>query len=391
MVRLGLALSLALAGSAALPAAEQQSQLVRVGGAVAAARLIGADERWSLTFENGSRQQLHVGELVRWGTPREPADATGILLRDGGMLPGKITAASESVLELQSDALGAIKLPRKLVAAAVLAATALSEERAATGVTSADQLRLANGDRLAGRLLGMAEKKIQWEARQGRITVSTENVARIEFAQREAAPPQHDRLKVTVGLDDGTRLLVDQLVTKENRAEIVLADGTRVATELRRVVFLQPRGGRVTWLSDLKPQGYRHLPYLSVEWPLALDRNVLGGPLRAGGRPYLKGLGLHSASRVTYQLEKPYRRLAATLAIDDAAEHSGSVIFHVFTDDGTGRWTERFSSPTARGGAPPIEMAVDVAGAKRVSLLVDGADYGDQRDYANWLDARLEP
>jgi hypothetical protein len=35
-------------------------------------------------------------------------------------------------------------------------------------------------------------------------------------------------------------------------------------------------------------------------------------------------------------------------------------------------------------------VAVEVVGAPELALVVDYADHGDECDYADWLDARLE-
>ena len=43
------------------------------------------------------------------------------------------------------------------------------------------------------------------------------------------------------------------------------------------------------------------------------DRNAEGGRLRCGERLYLKGLGMHSAARLTYALDGPYQRFEAEL------------------------------------------------------------------------------
>ena len=50
----------------------------------------------------------------------------------------------------------------------------------------------------------------------------------------------------------------------------------------------------------------------------------------------------------------------------------------VFTDDGTGKWQLKFESPVIRGGNKPLSVDVELAGAKRISLLVDFADRGDE-------------
>jgi len=60
------------------------------------------------------------------------------------------------------------------------------------------------------------------------------------------------------------------------------------------------------------------------------------------------------------------------------------VRFRVFVD---GR--EKAASATIRGGDKPVPLRVDLAGAKRLDLVVDFADRGDQLDHADWLNARL--
>jgi hypothetical protein len=98
---------------------------------------------------------------------------------------------------------------------------------------------------------------------------------------------------------------------------------------------------------------------------------------------------MHSPSRITYDLDEPYRLFQAQVALDDEARGRGSVEFRVFVDDGGGQWREAAASGTLRGGQPPRPISVDLAGAKRISLLVDFADRGDELDHADWLDARL--
>ncbi len=104
---------------------------------------------------------------------------------------------------------------------------------------------------------------------------------------------------------------------------------------------------------------------------------------------YLKGLGMHSPARLTYELDDAYERFQAEVAVDDEAKAGGSVVFRVFVDDGSGRWQQRASSETVRGGEAPRTLSADVKGAKRISLLIDFADRGDELDHADWLDARL--
>lgn len=124
-----------------------------------------------------------------------------------------------------------------------------------------------------------------------------------------------------------------------------------------QVFFLQTLGGDAVYLSNLESSGYRHVPYLERTWDYGVDRSVGGGPLReSAGRHYLKGLGMHSTSRLSFAVPDGVRRFAASLAIDDA-DGRGSVTFRVFVDK-----EERYRSEIIRGGQPPVPMGIDVSG-----------------------------
>ena len=115
----------------------------------------------------------------------------------------------------------------------------------------------------------------------------------------------------------------------------------------------------------------------------------MGGPSARAGRVYPKGLGMHSASRLTYRIPSGWERLAAQVAIDQMSGERGSVVFRVELLGG-GQWQEAYRSPIVRGGQPPRGLAVELAGAEQLALITEYADRGDEWDDANWLDARLE-
>jgi hypothetical protein len=142
------------------------------------------------------------------------------------------------------------------------------------------------------------------------------------------------------------------------------------------------------YLSDLDGADYRSVPYLSVKWPFARDRNVLGELIEVRGRRYLKGIGMHSAARLTYRLDRDYRRFESAIAIDDSAKGRGSVTFSVYVLR-DGKWGEAYKGGIVRGGEDPQPISIDLSGAKGITLTVDYADRGDELDHALWLNARL--
>jgi hypothetical protein len=166
--------------------------------------------------------------------------------------------------------------------------------------------------------------------------------------------------------------------------EVTTLSGAKWKAAAKDLVFLMPQTGRAVYLSDVRPDEYRFLPYLETKWPYRTDRNVTGGQLRCGGRLYLKGLGVHSAARLSYRLDRPWRRFQGELGIDDSTGGLGSVGFRVFVDG-----KQKYSSPPVRGGMPPQAVSIDLAGAKKLDLVVDYGEAGDVLDHADWLDARL--
>jgi hypothetical protein len=154
------------------------------------------------------------------------------------------------------------------------------------------------------------------------------------------------------------------------------------------VTLVEPLSPGVVWLSDLKTLGYKHIPLLTIAWPYENDRSVTGRRLRTEDEVVRKGLGMHSTSRLAYDVAG-FRRFDADLALDQSAGKRGSVVFKVLLQDADGQWQPAYSSPVVRGGEPPIPLSIDLKGATRMALLVEPADRGDELDHANWLRARL--
>ncbi len=117
---------------------------------------------------------------------------------------------------------------------------------------------------------------------------------------------------------------------------------------------------------------------------LRFDRNQAGHPLRIGAHTYDRGIGTHAQSRLTYQLDGAYRTFAADAGIDAAVGKRGTAVFTVEVDG-----VAKFTSPVVHGGAPPVPVQVDVAGARTLTLVVTPGSDGNASDWADWGAARL--
>lgn len=233
-------------------------------------------------------------------------------------------------------------------------------------------------------------------AREASAPVSLVRAIAFNPALLSRPQPTSDKLPVVrMAFRDGSSVNVRKIVRTGRLVKLTTAAGAELVTTetrfVRQLVMLQLlQSPRFDYLSDLTPVGYRHIPFLTATWRKhGVDANLLGGRLRSRGDWRVKGVAMHSTSRLAFELGESYDRFEAELAIDGATQGVGSVTFRVYVDRGDGRFAAAYASPVIRGGQPATPCSVDIRGAKRLALIVDFADRGDAGDHANWLDARL--
>ncbi|MGD9723698.1 MAG: NPCBM/NEW2 domain-containing protein [Pirellulales bacterium] len=374
-----------------------------VGGEAFRGTLVSAVDQpaWAFRFADGANQrEVPAEELATWGNFVDPGGAIQVVLAGGGLLVVDDIRVDGEQLVCTSALVGSVNVPLKLVSGILLQQPALraaADQLLARVLAPAgenDRVILDNRDELAGSVLGLQDGKLKLQADVGVVELAQDKLAAVIFNPALIDKPSLSGLRVLVGWRDGSRATALSLVTIGPMSQVKLPGGVTLTAPTESIVALQPLGGRAVYLSDLKPSGYRHIPFLELTWPLETDRSVTRSLLRAGDHVYLKGLGMHSPARVSYDLDGEYRQFVALVAIDagagDAASGPrGSVVFRVFVDDGSGAWQERAKSAVIRGGEPPVPLVADLRGARRISLLVDFADRGDECDHADWLNARL--
>ena len=154
--------------------------------------------------------------------------------------------------------------------------------------------------------------------------------------------------------------------------------------------------GKGVFLSDLEAESSR------VHGGLKKDTNYRGNDfITMSGTVFRKGLLLHpekkkeggSEAYAVYALRPPLDHASAfraTIGVDDGGDERASVTFKVELEcDGV--WKTTFESPLLRGRPreEQVEVEVNVRGATRLRLSVDGGD-DVSADHAGWGNARLE-
>lgn len=409
-----LVLLLAVAGAAPGVNADQPwGELVVAGRPAAPAQFLGCTGDGSLRFDAGGDAPLAVDAdaLVRWSTPAASRGSEDLYLTDGSRIRlapawagNRGWTVGADVASITGHQLGDFQVPRERLLAMGLKLPPNEVERRRridellrrqSEHPASDLLVLDNGDLLAGELkeAGGPPQVAVLHSEIGRLEVPLARVSGIALAKGAGAntgtqPPRVPR--ILVGLGNGSLIAADSMAADGERVLLRSRSLGEVRVAAEEITSLQGFGECCEYLSQATPIGYKHTPYLELPWSFTSDRNVLGGLLRVGGKTYLKGLGLHSASEITYALDGRFDTFAATIAVDDAAEGGGSIIARVLLQQDGGAWREAFASGVLRGGGAAVAASVPLAGAARLKLVVDYADRGDERDYADWLDARLE-
>ncbi len=402
--------------AASLTAAEPTLQ--QTNAPAQPATLTKIDATWNSTFRTSTgTRQVSFDKLVAWGHPQDARSGLYVILTDGSLLVGKSVSGKATELAVKcsnwgtsvdGEFLGTTKFTRGQVRGILFQVPAKPIERdriAATvsrGSAENDELWLENGDRLQGRFLRIEQdptnpkaQQVVFQAESGQAVIALSRVTAILW-DRSLSPQPRRGKTMRLCTRDGSQLHVAKIdFGNLGEATLSLPGGIRLQSHIdvdftRQIVALRPLGGTARYLSDLKPIGYKHIPYLSLTHPYGRDRNVLGGRLRTSEAIYAKGISMRSTSRLAYTVPAGYTRLEADLALDDAAGELGSVTYRVFVDTGAG-FQPKYKSPIIRGGDKPRRLSLDIGGAKRIVLIVDFAERADVNDYANWLGARLLP
>jgi hypothetical protein len=235
-------------------------------------------------------------------------------------------------------------------------------------------------------LAGMDEKNVRLEIDKRTIDVRPDRIAAIalntELASRRQPKVPYARLV----LANGGRLCLASASSDGKKLTGKTLLGAAIQVKLEDVVTLTIHQGRAVYLSDLKPSKVEQTPYLDVAAPPVRDGSVKGHDLRLAGGTYDKGLGMHSACRMTYDLAGAYKRFEAVVGLDDATGREGIARVQILVD-GKPQKLGLEDELTHRRG--PRTVRVDVTKAKQLTLVVEFAARGDVQADVNWVDARL--
>jgi hypothetical protein len=357
---------------------------------------IGAGGEIALVPAEGKEQVVPLGRLLK--LTREsmsfsltPSDGSLVLFPDGDRLYRTVIGpATETMLEVQSYALGNVAIPLESLLGLVLALpseTAAVDallERVRTEPRPSEVLWLANGDRLLGGFLGLDEKRIKYQGPTGPIELDRGGIVALGFDPALVAYPRPEGDYLELTMVDGSRLGVTNARIEQGHVVATTRFKGTIRLALSELVQVHARTAAIAYLSERKATAEQYVAYVGPTRPYRRDLDVDGHPLRLAGQSYDRGLGTQSRTLLAYRLAPGDARFQALVGLDDSAGPLGSVVFRVLVDG-----KERFVSPPMSVRDTPKPIDVDLTGAKFLILVTEFGERGEIRDLADWVEARI--
>ncbi len=356
-----------------------------------------AGEVESLSIEEFETKTLRdVGAAwIRFAEARAPrahsSDELELVLTNGDQLRGRVSGGGDEVLEIEVadsfslsvgiERMHSLVFPGRLPVEGIAGLAAPNE---------GDRLYRRIGenlDRIDGAVESFSDGGVTFVSVLGTKTFPWNDVGALFVESFGDPEPEAEGTAVVCDLVDGGRLR-GRLVLLDRHGCRLRVSGEEVALPLPALAEVSLDDGSVAFLSDLEPssaeEGSPFGDELGMTWPHRMDRSVSGGPLVSGGRVFLRGIGVHAPSRLTFAVQGEWDELRGSVVIDDDVLRlpaRGSVIFRIHVD-GELAW----QSGVVRGGVPPVMIPpVDLTGAREVSLECDMASDMHVADRADWL------
>ncbi|OWY73461.1 hypothetical protein B7486_03725 [cyanobacterium TDX16] len=320
-------------------------------------------------------------DVVRVGKSPAPKahGAWVVLLHTGDRILGEIVGGDTKRLHLKHAILGELDIALTEISRVQRVAAAVTTEPMAG---EEDLLQLTNGDFLRGAVAGCGSSGLAFFDGKRDREFRWAGIAGLQLAALSRRPGSGLRWIVT--LTDGTSLVGTAFQNESGSLSIKTVLDRKMSAPIDQLVSVEPIGGRRTWLSMMEPAEYKATPYFDIRWGFERDRNVVGGPLCVASETYARGIGLHSACRISYALDKRFRRFRAAVALDDTAGPLGDADVRILID---GRLLVELEHVRKNEALRLVD--VNVSGGETLTIEIGFGDRGDVQDRVNLLNAAL--
>ncbi len=403
-----LRFALLLLASWLMIASAAGAELRTVSGAPLSGTPISIDDQQvTLSTAAGEQRTVPLKELlaidVGQGAAVNPADKPSVWveLTDGSTLVGVDIRVVKSQATLTSMARESVELPVKSLRAVRFSDPAQdtrqwTEVLAGKSVSDLIAVRKKDSlDFLEGVIGDVDADAVRFTLDGDAVPVKRAKVAGLVFARRNSGEAPEPL--ATVEDSSGMRLQAKSLELKlvagfaGGKLTVVTVSGATISRPMNQISKIDLSAGKLMFLGDMPIESSDWKAYFDPsKSPPALARfyrprqnQAQDGQLRLGGTPYAKGLQLYSQSTTVFKIPAKSRVLKAVVGIDDAVRDGGRVRLQIFADE-----QKLFDEPIS-GADKPRDLELNLAGARRLKIVVDFGEDQDAADHLDFCDARI--
>lgn len=303
-----------------------------------------------------SIEKVTVGGLDALPANTAGSPLRGVMLRDGSILSGEVRSATDSAIRLARDG-QEISIPPTDVSRIIF--VPLSGQMIARLGNARMGLLLTSGDVVEGELKTIADGKISLSSVL--FGLRRFNVPEVAAVILRENPPSPAARNFEVRAADGSFLLVDKLSSENGAliAETSFAGKLKLAQD--QVVEIRAGGSRFKPLTEVKASG--------ISGPAGgfVTMNSASGKIAIRGQTPSRLIRMAAGAQASYKLDGGYRLLALRFAVPDGYLPTTAVKLIVLGD---GR--ELYRSPASTSLDEPINVGIRLAGAKVMTLRLEG-------------------
>jgi len=363
--------------------------------------VIGLDAKHLRVQSPQGEASVEIEKLVAISNKQKPAsaakaNAVSVELQDGSVAVcqqytcanglAKLALFDGQVLEIPVRDVMTVRLQREseAMAAEWTRLTRMKRETDLLVVRKDDAL-----DYHKGVLHDVADEMVQFDVDGDVLPVKRAKIYGLAYHHRvEGELPQP---LCRVGDASGS-LWSARSVAISDKVQLTTIAGAEVSLPIEKLAQIDFSGGKIAYLGDMEPKSVRWTPFFgggkaqpAMDQFFAPRKNVGfdTSPLLLGGVQYAKGLAIHSRTESVYHLPDGFSRFRATAGIEDAVRPGGKVRLVIRGDD------KVLLETVVAGVDPPMPVDLDVAGLRRLTILVDFADSANVGDHLLLCDARV--
>jgi hypothetical protein len=323
-----------------------------------------------------------IVEITRPGAPTPaPAGRLSLIFQSGDHLAGDPASFNGDTLQWNAaiPQIGQISSPvGSLVGIAKPAFTPPDLDQTRTD----DVIHLANGDAVHGIVTQIAAGAVTIQTTDGTSTPITWDSINAVLFSGSPSPPAHRAFRIRFAGDQA--ITVPDVSMSSSTLTLTLDDHSTRTLDPAAVSSIEQLNGPVTWLTSLKPSANIYKPFFSEDFPTRFDRTVADAkPITEKYPAFHHGIGCHSYSKLTYDLDPAWSTFRTQFAIDSNSPLA-DVTVRIYLDDKCA-----FEKKNVKAGRIFQPVMLPLSGAKTISLEVDYGENYATEDRFVWLDPAL--